>query len=274
MLQRPKKLYQSLAKQKKALPAFSAFNFESTQGIINAASRCRAPVAVQLTAEILKIGGAEAWANLVTALAETSNQPVVLHLEGGDFELIKSCVRAGFTSVKVRWSEDEGGGKLSRVEQVTNYAHERGVWVEGELISLPSLASQIGATSLTDTAAAKRFVRETGVDALAVSVGAIYGAFTGREYINFDLLAEIERELKGVMLTAGGGSGVDDFQIERLAKTRVVKITFGTAVAEAWLEAIRETAPQVKEGREIVKVMRAASTAVRQVAEKKISLAC
>ena len=199
-----------------AIGAFNVNNMEIVQGITEAAGELRSPVILQVSK------GARAYANhtylvklVEAAVIENPEIPIALHLDHGDsFELCKSCIDGGFTSVMIDMSSKSFEENIAVTKQVVEYAHAHGVVVEAELGKLAGVEDNIKvdarSATFTDPDEAAEFVERTGVDSLAISIGTSHGAykFKGEPYLDYERLQKIHRLIPDTPLVLHGASTV------------------------------------------------------------------
>ena len=216
-----------------AIGAFNVNNMEIVQGITEAAIEKRAPLILQVSK------GARAYAKhvylmkLIEAAIEDAEQtagfdlPIVVHLDHGDtFELCKSCIDGGFTSVMIDGSSKSFEDNIALTRQVVEYAHDHGVVVEGELGTLAGVEDEVKVSaedsSYTRPDEVEEFVNRTGVDSLAIAIGTSHGAykFTAAQCtrnekgilvpppLRFDILDEVAKRLPGFPIVLHGSSSV------------------------------------------------------------------
>ena len=200
-----------------AIGAFNVNNMEIVQGITEAAAELNAPVILQVSK------GARAYANhtylmkLVEAAVEETGLPIALHLDHGDsFELCKSCVDGGFTSVMIDASSKSFEDNIALTRQVVEYAHDRGVVVEAELGTLAGVEDEVQVSaedsSYTRPEDVEEFVTRTGCDSLAIAIGTSHGAYKfkpgTKPQLRFDILEEVSRRLPGFPIVLHGASSV------------------------------------------------------------------
>ncbi len=263
-----------------AIGAFNASNMEVVQSIIWAAQTKQAPVIVQTSAGAIEYAGLSTLVRLVQAEATKTAVPVILHLDHGkDLSLIKQCIEAGYTSVMIDASQKNLQDNIKITRAVVEYAHERGVWVEAELGTIigkegrQSLAGgRIPDEDLTNPQQARQFVAATGIDALAVSVGTIHGAFTGQEYIRFELLKDIEEAVPNIPLVLHGASGIADQHLQQAAGRHVCKINVDTELRQAFTKAVAAYFSTKHDSVDPREMLGPAREAVQQVVEAKIEL--
>lgn len=280
MLAKPHNLFAAALERGYALGAFNSSNLEFTQAIIGAAEELKAPVIVQTSEKAIEYAGLKTMVNLVRTLAEQTAVPVVLHLDHGkSLERVQACIEAGYTSVMIDASAQTFEENIRITTEVVQYAHDRGVWVEAELGAILGKEGMVqlagGRTPdqiMTHPDQAAHFVEATGVDALAVSVGTIHGAFTGQEYIRFELLEKIQAAVPLIPLVVHGASGIADEHLQRVARMQVCKINVDTELRIAFDSAVRATLTGHKDMLDPREVLGAAREAIREVVAAKIKL--
>ncbi len=243
-----------------AVPAYNFNNMEQLQAIITACVRSRSPVILQVSK------GAREYANAtllrymglgaIQMMKELGDPvPVALHLDHGDsFELAQSCIDSGFSSVMIDGSALPYEQNIELTRKVVDYAHPRDVTVEGELGVLAGIEEHVSSekSHYTDPKDVEDFVKRTGVDSLAISIGTSHGAFKFKVKpgesvppLRFDILDEVEKRIPGFPIVLHGASsvltpyidlinkyggrmegavGVPEEQLRRAAKSAVCKI--------------------------------------------------
>ncbi len=208
-----------------AIGAFNVNNMEIVQGITEAAKEVNAPLILQVSAGARKYAKHVYLMKLIEAAIEDTGLPIVVHLDhGDDFEICKSCIDGGFTSVMIDGSKHSFEENIRLTKQVVDYAHAHGVVVEGELGKLAGIedAVQVAAheASYTDPAQVEEFVTRTGVDSLAIAIGTSHGAFKfkGEPQLRFDILEEVSRRLPGFPIVLHGASSVIPELVEKINK--------------------------------------------------------
>jgi fructose-bisphosphate aldolase class II len=215
---------------KYAIPAYNFNNMEQLQAIVQGCGQSKSPVILQVSS------GARKYANqtLLRYMAEGAvkmvremgfNIPICLHLDHGDtFELCKSCVETGFSSVMIDGSHHPYDKNVELTRQVVEYAHKYDVTVEGELGVLAGIEDDVKAAAhiYTQPSQVEDFVKKTGVDSLAISIGTSHGAFKFKPEqctknadgvlipppLRFDILEEIEKRIPGFAIVLHGSSSV------------------------------------------------------------------
>ncbi|HPX56224.1 MAG TPA: class II fructose-1,6-bisphosphate aldolase [Syntrophales bacterium] len=259
-----------------AIPAFNFNNLEQLQAIITASVETRSPVILQVSK------GARQYANrtllryLAKGAVEMAREmgcaiPIVLHLDHGDsFDLARSCIETGFSSVMIDGSGLAYEDNVQLTRQVVAYAHEHDVTVEGELGVLGGIEDEVAAarSHYTRSEEVEDFVGRTGVDSLAISIGTSHGAYKfkvgkGEKIppLRFDILEEIERKIPDFPIVLHGASsipqeivaeinryggkledtaGVPEEQLRRAAQSAVCKINIDSDGRLALTAAIRK----------------------------------
>ncbi|HHV30494.1 class II fructose-1,6-bisphosphate aldolase [Acetivibrio mesophilus] len=210
---------------KYAIGAFNVNNMEIIQGITEAAKEVNAPLILQVSAGARKYANHTYLMKLIEAAIEETGLPICVHLDHGDtFELCKSCIDGGFTSVMIDGSHHPFEENIKLTKQVVDYAHSKGVVVEGELGRLAGIEDDVNVSdadaAFTDPDQVEEFVQRTGVDSLAIAIGTSHGAFKfkGEAKLRFDILEEIERRLPGFPIVLHGASSVMPEYVEMINK--------------------------------------------------------
>jgi fructose-bisphosphate aldolase class II len=200
---------------KYAVGAFNVNNMEIIQGIVDAAKAEQSPLILQVSAGARKYAKHIYLVKLVEAAMEDTNLPICLHLDhGADFEICKSCVDGGFTSVMIDGSKFPFEENIELTKRVVDYAHNKGVVVEAELGKLAGVEDAVKVNTkdatYTDPDQAVEFVERTGVDSLAIAIGTSHGAykFKGTPELDFARLEKITNLLPGYPLVLHGASTV------------------------------------------------------------------
>ena len=222
-----KEMFEKAYKGGYAIGAFNVNNMEIIQGITGAADDLKAPVILQVSR------GARAYANrtylmkLVEAAVIDTGLPICLHLDHGDtFELCKSCIDDGFTSVMIDASSKPFAENIALTRHVVEYAHDHGVVVEAELGTLAGIEDEVNVSaedsSYTHPEEVQEFVEKTGCDSLAIAIGTSHGAYKfkpgTKPQLRFDVLEEVEKKLPGFPIVLHGSSSVPQEFVEKINK--------------------------------------------------------
>ena len=253
-----------------AVGAFNVNNMEIVQGITEAAAETRSPLILQVSAGARKYAKHVYLMKLIEAAEADTGLPICVHLDhGADFEVCKSCIDGGFTSVMIDGSSHPFEENIRITKQVVDYAHDHGVVVEGELGRLAGVEDDVKVnsadSSYTDPDQVEEFVKSTGVDSLAIAIGTSHGAYKfkpgTKPQLRFDILEEVSRRLPGFpivlhgassvipkyveMINANGGNmpdavGVPEDMLRQAAKMAVCKINIDSDLRLAMTASVRE----------------------------------
>ncbi|MCD8322853.1 MAG: class II fructose-1,6-bisphosphate aldolase [Oscillospiraceae bacterium] len=200
-----------------AIGAFNVNNMEIVQGITEAAAEVNSPLILQVSAGARKYAKHVYLTKLVEAAVADTGLPIALHLDhGADFDICKSCVDGGFTSVMIDGSSLSFEDNIAVTRQVVEYAHDHGVVVEGELGRLEGVEDDVVVSaedsSYTRPEDVQEFVERTGVDSLAIAIGTSHGAYKfkpgTKPQLRFDILEEVAQRLPGFPIVLHGASSV------------------------------------------------------------------
>lgn len=206
-----------------AVGAFNVNNMEIVQGITEAAGELKAPVILQVSAGARKYAKHVYLTKLVEAAVEDVDIPIALHLDHGpDFEVCKSCIDGGFSSVMIDGSHHSFADNIELTRKVVDYAHGHGVVVEAELGQLAGIEDDVNVSDedakFTNPAEVEEFVSKTGVDSLAIAIGTSHGAYKFKPgqnpQLRFDILEEIGKRLAGFPIVLHGASSVPQDQVK------------------------------------------------------------
>jgi len=271
-----RELFKKAGKGGYAVPAFNFNNLEQMQAIISACVETKSPVILQVSKGARKYANQTLLQYLAKGAVAYAKElgyaiPIVLHLDHGDtFETCKSCIEMGFSSVMIDGSHFSYEENVRLTKQVVEYAHQFDVTVEGELGVLAGIEDEVSSehTSYTRPQEVEDFVKKTGVDSLAISIGTSHGAFKFKVKpgelpppLRFDILEECEKRIPGFPIVLHGASsvpqdivdeinkyggkmentaGVSEDQLRRAAKSAVCKINIDSDGRLAMTAAIRK----------------------------------
>ncbi|OHB81115.1 MAG: ketose-bisphosphate aldolase [Planctomycetes bacterium RBG_16_64_12] len=210
-----------------AVPAFDCVEDVMVRAVLETAEAHRAPVFIMGLEPDMEGGGWRYLSGLVKVVADYHKVPVVLHLDHADrLDWIQNAVDLGFTSVMIDGSKLPFEENVRLTRAAVDIAHPRGVSVEGELGHVGGMdldATQCAENVLTEPDEVARFVEETGVDALAVSIGTSHGVYRSLPTLNIDRLKELH-EASPVPLVMHGGSGTPPEQIQDAVRHGISKL--------------------------------------------------
>ena len=212
-----KKMFEQAYKNGYAIGAFNVNNLETIQGIVNAGVAQNAPLILQVSSGARKYANPTYLQHLVLAAVEESGLPICLHLDHGDsFDLCKSCIDKGFTSVMIDASKYPLPENIKITKDVVNYAHDHGVVVEAELGKLAGIEDAVNVSDkdamFTDPDEVYEFATKTGIDSLAIAIGTSHGAYKfkpgQKPQLRFDILEEVGKRLPNFPIVLHGASSV------------------------------------------------------------------
>ncbi|MHB1336112.1 MAG: class II fructose-bisphosphate aldolase, partial [Candidatus Humimicrobiaceae bacterium] len=213
-----KDLLNHASKNKYAVGAFNVTSINFIDPIIEAAIESNSPVIMQLAEVHFRYLNLEHIAPAIIRAAKEVNVPVCINLDHGkNFETVIRAIRAGFTSVMFDCSEEPLDINIARTKEIVKIAHSVGVGVEGEIGNIGGEAVGVAAPtphaasteSFTKVEDAVRFYEETGVDALAISVGNVHGTYKGEPNLDFERIDKINKAIP-IPIVLHGGSGISD----------------------------------------------------------------
>ena len=284
-----------------AIGAFNVNNMEIVQGITEAAKDLNAPLILQVSK------GARAYANhtylmkLVEAAIEETGLPICLHLDHGDsFELCKSCIDGGFTSVMIDKSGLPLEENIAITRQIVEYAHDHGVVVEAELGTLAGIEDEVNVSaedsSYTRPEDVQEFVEKTGCDSLAIAIGTSHGAYKfkpgTKPQLRFDILEDVAARLPGFPIVLHGSSsvpqefvkiihenggnmpgaiGVPEDQLRQAASMAVCKINIDSDLRLAMTATIRQYFNEHPDHFDPRQYLKPAREAIKQMVAHKIT---
>ena len=283
-----------------AIGAFNVNNMEIVQGITEAAAELNAPLILQVSK------GARAYANhtylmkLVEAAVIETGLPIALHLDHGDsFDICKSCIDGGFTSVMIDASSKSFEENIEITKKVVEYAHDHGVVVEAELGTLAGIEDEVSVSaedsSYTRPEDVQEFVERTGCDSLAIAIGTSHGAYKFKPgtdpKLRFDILEEVDKSLPSFPIVLHGASsvpqefvriinenggnmpgaiGVPEDQLRKAASMAVCKINIDSDLRLAMTASIRQYLNQHPDHFDPRQYLKPARAAIKDMVAHKI----
>jgi ketose-bisphosphate aldolase len=220
-----------------AVPSFCVWNADVILTVLRTAAKFRSPVILMTGPGEFPLLPPAEFAAVALPLARRVPMPVAVHLDhGSSLEEVRSCLESGFTSLMLDYSMRPYEENATALRQVVGWARPRGITVEGELghVGRVDNISVEGehASLLTDPAQAAAFVAETGIDALAVSIGNAHGQYVKLPRLDFDRLAAIRRTVS-VPLVLHGGSGTPPEDLRRAISLGIAKVNVATELVAA-----------------------------------------
>lgn len=295
-----KKMFEQAYKNGYAIGAFNVNNLETIQGIVNACKAQNAPVILQVSAGARKYANPTYLQHLVLAAVEETGLPICLHLDHGDsFDLCKSCIEKGFTSVMIDASKYSLPENIKITKEVVEYAHDHGVVVEAELGKLAGIEDAVKVKDkdamFTDPDEVYEFTTKTGIDSLAIAIGTSHGAYKfkpgTKPQLRFDILEEVAKRLPGFPIVLHGASsvpqdlvavinqyggkmpdaiGVPEDMLRQAARMAVCKINIDSDLRVAATSAIRKHFSDFPDHFDPRQYLGDARTAIQAVVEHKL----
>lgn len=287
--------FKKAQEEKFAIGAFNAASIETLKAIVGAAKNLKSPVMIEASQGEVNYFGARELVGVVRAMEQSYEVPILLNLDhAAGFDDCKVAVDLGFDYVHLDGSKLDLSENIRQTRQLTEYAHKKGVLVEGEIDNI----NVMGASSAdhrhespdavrdekfyTEPEKAYKFVQETGVDTFASFVGNVHGLYQGAKRIDLSRLLRIKEKLGDRFLSLHGGSGIPEQDVDEAIKTGVVKVNVNSELRVAFIDKLREVLmernPVSAEGSgtaaeiAIYKLMPEAICAMQRIVEEKIRL--
>lgn len=273
-----KNLLKDASRGKFALGAFNTQNLETTLAIMRAAEANRAPLVIQVSEATIDYAGLASITEIVKTAAKDilRRTPVALHLDHGKkFQSIVDCIGAGFSSIMMDASHLPFEENIATTRRAAEYAHKHKAWAQGELGRLAGVEDVVRVAGheafMTHPDEAAEFVKKTGVDTLAVSIGNVHGIVKMREGVpklDLERLKEIQKKVK-VPLVLHGASGIPEKEIKKAISLGVRIINIDTELRMAFTESLKKTLSADKSIFDPRKVLTPAIEAVAKVVREK-----
>lgn len=248
MLYSMKRLLKNAEDQKYAVGYFEAFNMDSLLACIDAAQKTKSPIIIGFGGQFLSSAKRFVkediyhYGAIAKIVAERASVPVAVLLNEADqIDMIYQGMNAGFNAVMYQRADENFSDTLRITAEICRIAHYFGIDVESEIGELPMADISTGAQSdghNTDVQVAKDFVQQTGIDALAVSIGNVHLLEGRKASLDFDLLEQLHREIE-VPLVLHGGTGVAADEMRKAVSMGISKVNVGTVLKRAYINAIR-----------------------------------
>ena len=256
-----------------AVGAFNVANMETLQAVAAAAEGAQVPVITQVYHAHLDFAGAAYISAIGRTAAQQVHVPLCLSLDHGQsIEQARLCIANGFNGVMIDLATSDYQRNVADTRLVVEEAHAKGCSVEAELgeIFPADMPAEVRNSAMTDPEMAAQFVRDTGIDALAVSVGTAHGMYSSRPQIDFPRLERI-LSLVECPVVVHGGSNTPDEDIAEMVRMGVAKVNIGTDLMNAYQQALRE---KMASGAfvDVAELMSAARARVKEVCARKIAL--
>lgn len=259
-----------------AIGAFNTHNLEMLPAIIKAAEKQKTPVIVQTSCGTANYVGHKNLVAVCKSMSEEYGVDVVLHLDHAkDFSEIRKAIRAGYSSVMFDGSSLPFKENILGTKQVVKFAKEYGVSVEAELGTVGGTEDGIVVSQdevfYTDPKDAIEFVKETGIDALAVAIGTNHGQYMSKTDISFDQLEKI-KDAVNIPLVIHGGTGVKDDDVKKVIDLGIRKFNVGTELLVGWNRTSKENYETHKENISNRDNVVPALETIEEIVQRKIKL--
>jgi len=224
-----------------AVAAFNVLNHVTLAAVLEAAEKENSPIIIQTSVATVKALGVPALARMARGMLDAARVPVALHLDHcQDVELCRRACDLGWDSVMFDSSHLPFEENIRVTQQVREYARSKGVDVEGEVGIIAGVEDDIAhaETSLAGYDDTMRYIRETGVDAIAPAIGTAHGVYRGVPVINFDLVGRLAGATV-CPIVVHGGTGLEDAVFRQLIELGASKINISTALKQTYVDAMR-----------------------------------
>ena len=243
-----KTILQKADQEKYGVGNFDIFNVEMLKGVLDAAEETRSPIIIAYGEAFEDLAPMESFSKTIINMAERATVPVAVHLDHAvKFDLIVRAVHCGFTSVMIDASDKTLEGNIEITKKVVDVCRVLDVSVEAELGHVSGLGKLYESDDhiYTDVAEAKYFAEETGIDALAVSIGTVHGVYKEAPRLNLERLKEIRAAVRQP-LVLHGGSGLTEQDFKDTIRDGISKVNIFTDLTLAAMDSIRSNAADTK----------------------------
>lgn len=276
------KIVNKAKKQKYAIGAFNTSNLEITLAIVRAAVKMKSPVIIQTSESAIEYSNAEVLFNLIKTVANTigKNVPIAIHLDHGkDLSIIEKCVKVGYNSVHIDASVEDFKTNIRLSQKVAKLAHKHHIWVQAELGAILGKEGLVKLKTgeidmndlMTDPDKAAEFVKKTGLNTMAVSIGTIHGSFKGVEKVDLPRLQKIAKAVS-VPLVMHGGSGLKDADFKKAIAHGISIINIDTNLRLAFKNALQKNLNKQSDLIDPRKILTPSMTAMQAEVERIIKV--
>ncbi|HEY6977555.1 MAG TPA: class II fructose-bisphosphate aldolase, partial [Chitinophagaceae bacterium] len=228
--------FKELQQQRQALLATNFYNFETLKGVLQAARSVKKPIILQLTKSSIEYMGLTVAKEFAESMLNFYEVEGWIHLDHGDsYELVASCLDAGFTSVMIDASEKPFDENIRITRNVVKLAEKYGASVEAELGYVAKLGQSTKTIGFTEPSEAKIFVEETGVNALAVAIGSAHGFYKEEPKLDLERLSKI-RNVTNAALVLHGASGIPHNTLREAIQRGICKINLATEIKNIFMK--------------------------------------
>ncbi len=297
MLANTKKILEKARKGNYAVGHFNVNNMEIVQGIVSAAEKLNSPIIIAVSEGAIKYAGIDYLHNLVLTASKSTKIPIALHLDHGkDLEIIKKCIKLGFSSVMIDASHEDFENNIKLTKNIVKLAHKKGISVEAELGTIGGVEDNVSSKNIiyTNPCKAKEFVERTGCDFLAVAIGTSHGAykFKGDAKLKIDILKQIKNKVKIPLVLHGASSvpkdivniaekyganlkgvkGVPDSQLKLAVKNGICKVNTDTDLRISFDAAVRKIIKNKPKDFDPRHILGPARDLIQKTVERKIKI--
>ncbi len=276
-----KDYFQKAQKENWAIGQFNFSTLEQLKAIIQAGKKLNSPIIIGISEGGSNFVGLKQAVNLINSYHEEKNPTLFLNLDHGrSFDYIKKAIDAGYDCVHFDGSSLDLTENIKVSKKVVEYAHKKGVLVEGEFNATAGASKILGEIpeasqkNLTDSQQAYRFSEETQIDSLAVNIGNFHGieASGKNPIIDFSRLEKIKEQIPDKFLVLHGGSGISDQDIKKLVQSGIVKININTELRLAYINSLKKVLKDKPLEITPYKIMPEVISSVQEVVETKIKI--
>ncbi|SNS16914.1 fructose-bisphosphate aldolase, class II/tagatose 1,6-diphosphate aldolase GatY/KbaY [Belliella buryatensis] len=262
----------SLTDKKIGLLATNYYNLETLHGVLGAAQHSGDPIILQLTQSSIDYMGLDSAVALGREGLKQFGVEGWIHLDhGSSVELAQRCLDAGFDSVMIDGSELPFGENMKLTQEVVKRAASYGAHVEAELGFVAKLGQSHAHSGFTQPHEARQFVEETGVDALAISIGTAHGFYKEEPKLQIDLLQAIVAEVQDATFVLHGSSGVPESQLRAAIQNGICKVNLATEIKNIFMKTLQDILTQNEEI-DLRKVFPKATNAVTELVKGKLDI--
>lgn len=276
MLENMGKMLNRAKEEKYAVAQFNINNLEWTRFVLEECEKGETPVILGVSEGAAKyMGGYKTVVDMVKNLMNylSITIPVAIHLDhASSFDSCKDAIDSGFTSVMIDASKENLQTNIETSRKVVEYAHARGVTVEGEIGHVGGQEDGVvGGILYAEVEDCITYCKETGIDFLAPALGSVHGPYHGDPVLAFDRMEEI-KEKTNLPLVLHGGSGIYDEQIRKAISCGICKLNINTELQQAWTKGVREKLSIDSEVYDPRKVIKAGENYLKEAVKQKIEL--
>ena len=260
-----------LRRKRQGILATNFYNFETLEGILQAAQECNQPIILQLTKSSIDYMGLPVAFNLAKSMLAYHGVKGWVHLDHGDsYELAEKCLDVGFDSVMIDASEKPLKENIAVTRKVVKLAEKYGANVEAELGYIAKLGQNKDGTGFTRPEEAKKFVDATGVDALAIAIGTAHGFYDKEPKLDLERLSQIAMATDAT-LVLHGGSGVPAESLRNAVDRGICKINVATDIKNIFMQTLK-TRLATNEEIDLRKVLPTATDKIAELVKGKLEI--